>query len=51
MLYVILQNLTEHLRKLNMKINEIKEHLVRFWSHLHDSQYIHDTSGFIQRIA
>ena len=34
-----------------MKINESKEHLVRFWSHLHDSQYIHDTCGFIQRIA
>lgn len=31
-----------------MKINESKEHLVRFWSHLHDNQYIHDTCGFIQ---
>ena len=47
-LYVILQNLTQHLRELNMKINESKEHLVRFCSHLHDNQYIHDTCGFIQ---
>ena len=47
-LYVLLQNLPEYLNKLDLKINENKDHFVNFWTDFLDNKYFYDTKGYIR---